>query len=62
MLVQTDGVNLLTDPLWSDRASPLRFVGPKRVHAPGVALDDLPPIDIVLEDTPQGVRWVRKRA
>ncbi len=48
VLVQTGGVNLLTDPLWSDRASPLRFVGPKRVHAPGVALDDLPPIDIVL--------------
>lgn len=48
VLVQTGGVNLLTDPVWSDRTSPLRFAGPKRVHAPGVAFDDLPSIDIVL--------------
>jgi L-ascorbate metabolism protein UlaG (beta-lactamase superfamily) len=48
VLVQTGGINLLTDPVWSDRTSPVQFAGPKRVHAPGVALEDLPPIDMVL--------------
>lgn len=47
-LIQANGLNLLTDPVWSDRASPLRFIGPKRVTAPGIAFDDLPPIDAVL--------------
>ncbi len=47
-LVQTHGVNLLIDPVWSDRASPFRFAGPKRVNAPGVALDDLPSLDAIL--------------
>lgn len=48
VLIQVAGLNLLTDPVWSDRASPLRFAGPKRVTAPGIAFDDLPPIDAVL--------------
>jgi len=48
MLVQMDGVNLLTDPLWSERTSPLSFAGPKRRIEPGIAFDDLPPIDAVL--------------
>ena len=48
LLIQAAGVNLLTDPVWSDRASPVRFAGPKRVTAPGVNFDDLPPIDAVL--------------
>jgi L-ascorbate metabolism protein UlaG (beta-lactamase superfamily) len=47
-LIQTDGCTLITDPVFSERASPLSFVGPRRVRRPGVALDDLPPIDIVL--------------
>lgn len=47
-LIQVAGVNLLTDPVWSDRAGPLSFIGPKRVTAPGIAFDDLPPIDAVL--------------
>ena len=47
VLVQTQGLNILTDPVWSDSAGPLGF-GPKRVAAPGVAFDDLPPIDVVL--------------
>jgi L-ascorbate metabolism protein UlaG (beta-lactamase superfamily) len=38
----------LTDPVWSDRASPSTWAGPKRVRAPGVAIDDLPKIDLVL--------------
>lgn len=48
MLIQMAGVNLLTDPVWSDRASPLAFAGPKRVAAPGVAFADLPRIDAIL--------------
>lgn len=48
VLIQTAGVNILTDPIWSERASPLSFVGPKRFAKPGVALDHLPPIHIVL--------------
>lgn len=48
LLIQTAGMNLLTDPVWSDRASPLAFAGPKRVTEPGIAFADLPPIDAVL--------------
>jgi L-ascorbate metabolism protein UlaG (beta-lactamase superfamily) len=48
VLVQMDGLNVLTDPIWSERASPFSWIGPKRVHDPGVAFEDLPPIDVVL--------------
>jgi L-ascorbate metabolism protein UlaG (beta-lactamase superfamily) len=48
LLVQLDGVNVLTDPQFSDRASPFRFAGPKRLNPPGVAFDDLPPIQVVV--------------
>jgi L-ascorbate metabolism protein UlaG (beta-lactamase superfamily) len=48
VLVQTAGLNILTDPIWSERASPFSFVGPTRVRAPGVRLEDLPKIDLVL--------------
>ncbi len=47
-LLQGAGLNILTDPVWSDRASPLSFAGPRRVNPPGIAFDDLPPIDVVL--------------
>jgi L-ascorbate metabolism protein UlaG (beta-lactamase superfamily) len=47
-LIQTAGLNILLDPVWSERASPFRFVGPKRVNDPGIAFADLPPIDVVL--------------
>ena len=47
-LIQTAGRNILLDPVWSKRASPFRFVGPKRVNDPGIAFADLPPIDTVL--------------
>lgn len=47
-LVQLDGVNILTDPHWGDRASPLGFAGPRRLVPPGMKFDDLPPIDLVL--------------
>ena len=48
ILVQTAGLNILTDPIWSERASPFSFAGPKRVRAPGVRFEDLPKIDLVL--------------
>jgi L-ascorbate metabolism protein UlaG (beta-lactamase superfamily) len=47
-LIQTAGLNMLLDPVWSRRASPFRFVGPKRVNDPGIAFAHLPPIDVVL--------------
>lgn len=47
-LLQTHGVNILIDPVWSERASPVQWAGPKRVNAPGIALDTLPPLDAVL--------------
>jgi len=47
-LIQTAGLNILLDPVWSERASPFAFAGPKRVNAPGIPFDALPPIDIVL--------------
>lgn len=48
-LLQISRLNILTDPVWSECASPLPFWGPRRRHAPGLALDALPPIDIVLQ-------------
>ncbi|MES1951809.1 hypothetical protein S4A8_13184 [Salinisphaera sp. S4-8] len=47
VLIQTAGLNLLADPIFSERASPLSWAGPRRYHPPGVAFNDLPPIDIV---------------
>ncbi|BDA79907.1 membrane protein [Leptospira kobayashii] len=47
-LVQIDGVNILTDPIWSDRCSPVSFAGPKRYTPPGLRLEDLPRIDVVI--------------
>jgi L-ascorbate metabolism protein UlaG (beta-lactamase superfamily) len=46
-LIQTQGLNILTDPVWSKRASPVTFAGPKRVIDPGIKFEDLPPIDVV---------------
>jgi len=48
MLVQAGGANILTDPIFSQRASPLAFIGPKRHVDPGIALADLPRIDVVV--------------
>lgn len=47
-LIQMDGMNFLTDPLFELRASPVGFAGPKRYCPPGLAFEDLPPIDAVL--------------
>jgi len=48
VLLQQRGVNILTDPIWSERASPLSWIGPPRRRKPGISWDDLPPIDVVL--------------
>lgn len=47
VLIQTQGLNILTDPVYAQRAGPFGF-GPQRVAAPGIAFDDLPKIDLVL--------------
>lgn len=47
-LIQTAGLNILVDPVWSERCSPFTFAGPKRVNDPGIDFDKLPPIDVVL--------------
>ena len=46
--MQCGGLNILTDPVFSERASPLPFAGPKRAQPPGMALDELPAIDVVV--------------
>ncbi|GEM_PF-3633599 len=46
VLIQLNGVNILTDPIWSERASPVSFLGPKRVTPPGLSFEELPDIDI----------------
>lgn len=48
LLIQTAGLNILTDPVWSERVSPVSFAGPKRVRAPGIRFEALPPLDAVL--------------
>lgn len=47
-LIQVDGLNILTDPIWSERASPFSWIGPERMRPPGIRFEDLPPIDVVL--------------
>jgi N-acyl-phosphatidylethanolamine-hydrolysing phospholipase D len=48
VLLQIGPLNVLTDPIWSERASPLQWIGPRRFTSPGLAFDALPDIDLVL--------------
>lgn len=48
LLLQQGGCNILTDPVWSERVSPVTWIGPRRRREPGVRWEDLPRIDIVL--------------
>ncbi len=48
LLIEIDGQRVLTDPVWSERASPFGWVGPRRWYRPSIALDDLPALDAVL--------------
>lgn len=47
-LIQMDGMNILTDPIWSKRASPFQWIGPKRMRPPGIKFEELPEIHTVL--------------
>lgn len=47
-LIQVNGLNIITDPIWSERASPFTWAGPKRMRPPGIRFEDLPPIDLVI--------------
>lgn len=47
-LIEIEGKRVLTDPVWSERASPVSWIGPRRYYTPRIAIDDLPPIDVVL--------------
>ena len=48
LLIQVGGYNILTDPQYSKRCSPLSFLGPQRVHLPGIPFEKLPKIDVVV--------------
>jgi len=48
LLLQIAGRNILTDPVWSERVSPVSWAGPRRVRPPGIRFQDLPQIDAVL--------------
>lgn len=48
VLAQIDGLNLLMDPIWSQRCSPIAWIGPARIAEPGIPFEALPPIDLVL--------------
>jgi L-ascorbate metabolism protein UlaG (beta-lactamase superfamily) len=48
LLIQTNGINIITDPVWWDRASPWQWIGPKRYQDPWVTQENLPKIDIIL--------------
>jgi N-acyl-phosphatidylethanolamine-hydrolysing phospholipase D len=47
-LIQLAGITILTDPVWSRRASPIGWAGPTRLVPPGLAFDSLPPVDVVV--------------
>jgi L-ascorbate metabolism protein UlaG (beta-lactamase superfamily) len=48
LLIEIDGIRVLTDPVWGKRVSPLPFAGPKRFHPPPASLASLPPLDAVI--------------
>src|SRR5689334_1231781 len=48
LLIQAGDRNILTDPVWSERASPFQLVGPRRLMPPAMAFDALPEIDVVM--------------
>ena len=48
VLLEIDGVRVLTDPVWGDRIGPFSFAGPKRFHAAPVSVEALPPLDAVI--------------
>lgn len=61
VLLQVDGVNILTDPHWGPRASPVSFAGPKRHQPPGVPFEQLPPSTWWSSHTTTLTTWTPKR-
>ena len=66
VLIQVAGLNILTDPVFSERASPVSFAGPRRVNPPGIAFEALPKIHAVLithnhSDHASGLPRIRER-
>ncbi|MCY7378823.1 MAG: MBL fold metallo-hydrolase [Gemmatimonadaceae bacterium] len=68
IIIQMGGRNILTDPMWSERAFPVQWAGPRRVMPPAVALEALPPLDIVLLShshydhlDKSTVKWIARR-
>ena len=57
-LIQTQSLNIITDPIFSERASPVSFAGPKRVHKPSISLTNLPKIDIVIISHITMIIWI----
>lgn len=49
VLIQMDGLNILTDPVWYERTSPVQWAGPKRVKPAGIKMEDLPTIHLILQ-------------
>ncbi len=49
VLLQFDGWNILTDPVWYERCSPVQWAGPKRIQPAAIRLEDLPPIHLILQ-------------
>jgi L-ascorbate metabolism protein UlaG (beta-lactamase superfamily) len=66
LLLEIDGVRILIDPIWEQRASPMQWMGPKRFWAPTMRLEDMPPLDAVLISHDHydhlGARTIRKLA
>src|ERR1700710_2033675 len=46
MLIEVDGIRVLVDPVWDERASPVRFAGPKRFYEAPLLLDEMPAVDV----------------
>ena len=49
VLIQMDGLNILTDPVWYERTSPVQWAGPKRMRPAGIKMEDLPKIHLILQ-------------
>jgi len=60
-LLEIDGTRVLTDPIWSDRASPFVWIGPRRWYPPTIALARLPPVDAVLISRDDGMDEIGRR-
>ena len=58
-LLEIDGVRILIDPVWDERAAPVQWMGPKRFFPPTIALEELPPIDVVLISHDHLITWVK---